>query len=845
MTVRTACRCAALVGAILGQGCGRREARPLAGPARPDGVTLEARRPPSPTGEANPPDAPTIRIRPDSVALAPGDPGVQLLADGPVAGGGRGDWTGAVAWEVEPEGVVAVGADGYAHPIGPGRATVRAVFGLDKAEAAISVAPSPGRAWDFAADVVPILTRYGCNAGGCHGKADGRGGFHLSLFGYDPEGDFLHLTRDDSGRRVSPFRPGESLVLGKATGHIPHGGGPRFPADSDAYETVRDWIGAGAPQRSGATHGPLTALAIEPASARLEGPGPRQFRVEARYADGHRRDVTRLASFRVNDDSAAQVDSNGKATLLRRAETDVVVRYQSQVAVARLSTPINPDLAFDFAKVPRRNLNVVDRELFKRLEALKVPPSPRASDAAFLRRASLDLDGRQPTPEQVREFLKDDDPGKRAKLVDRLLADRDFVRFWQIKLGDMLQISNARFGVGAIRYHDWIHESLTANRPWDQVVRALLTGVGDPTAAEGGPVNYALDGADAKIQAEQTARRFLGLRLRCCQCHDHPFDIWTQDDYYGLAAFFAKVGRDGAAPGRMGKVLVKVDPKGQLEHPRTHKAAEPKIPGGPAPKLAEQDDPRAALADWMIGPDNPFFARAAVNWVWAQLFGGGLVEPADDLSRSNPPVHPELLDALAAHFVAHRYDLRDLVRTIATSEAYGLSAATVPGNESDTRLFSHALPRPLTAHQMADALAQVTDVPNRFGALGARRALDLRDPTTPSAILDTFGRCPRVDGCSTVGPVALSLRQSLMLIGGEAVEAKVQDRRGYLANLLELAPSSADIVENLYLRSLCRPPTAEELAHWTRELSAAKSLPDAAEDLFWGLLNSREFAFNH
>ncbi len=352
---------------------------------------------------------------------------------------------------------------------------------------------------------------------------------------------------------------------------------------------------------------------------------------------------------------------------------------------------------------------------------------------------------------------------------------------------------------------------------------------------------------DPKEQAELTAQRFMGLRLRCAQCHDHPFDVWTQDAYYGLAAFFAKVQR-GAGYGQgammMRRPVVSINPEGQVVHLRTQKPAEPQLLDGKVVKLVAKEDPRKALAEWMTAPDNPYFARAAANWAWAQLFGKGLVDPPDDMSRANPAVHPELLDALAKHFVKTKFDMRDLVRTIATSEAYALSSGTVPGNERDTRLFSHHLPRPLTAHQMADALAQATDVPYKFNSV-PRRMIDLPDPLTPNTILDTFGRCPRTSGCSSTPTTPLSLRQALLLMGGDVVDSRVSSLNGYLSSALKLELEPEELVENLYFRTVCRPPTAEETSHWAAELKQATSRREAAEDLFWALLNSREFAFNH
>ncbi len=790
-----------------------------------------------PKPEAREPLRPTIAVSPASLQLKAGDVGYQLLVDDSAKTEPQ-----AVSWRAEPEGIIAVSESGYVRPIASGKAIVKVTTGSAVATVPVEVEVQANgkRAWSFDEDVVPILTRAGCNAGSCHGRAAGQNGFHLSFLGYDPESDHRAITRDAQGRRIARLRPESSLLLGKATGQVPHAGGLKLTPGSVDYQTLLDWLQAGAPRSSGKTHGRLVAIAIEPAVVRLDAPGPKQIRVVGRYADGHLRDVTHLASFRINDDSTLSIDASGMAVLLRRGEADLVVRYQSEVVSARLSAVVNPDLDLDFARLKRRNF--LDDLLYARLDALKVPPSPTATDAVFLRRASLDLTGEQPRPDAVRQFLADSDPEKRVKLVDRLIASADFVRFWEIKLGDLLQISSARFGNGAAYYHTWLNQQIGENRPWDQSVRTLLTALGNPMIFEGGPVNYALDGPDAQTQAEQTAQRFLGLRLRCAQCHDHPFDVWTQDDYYGLAAFFAKVQR-GGGPGR---TEVKLNPKGTVEHLRTKQVVTPRLPGGTLVHLAETDDPRKALADWMTAPDNPYFARAMANWVWAQFFGKGLADPADDLSRSNPPVHPELLDALARHFVDHKFDLRDLIRAVAVSEAYGLSSATIPGNEKDNRLFSHQTPRPLSAHQMADALAQATDVPNRFpNKPPGTRAIEVYDPATVSTILDTFGRCARTVGCASVSTPPLSLRQSLLLIGGDVIESKVNSLDGYLANLLELNPEPDEIVENLYLRVVCRPPSAEELSRWSAELSRAKSRGEASEDLFWALLNSREFAFNH
>ncbi|AMV38969.1 DUF1549 and DUF1553 domain-containing protein [Planctomyces sp. SH-PL62] len=809
---------------------------------------VETGRPPSrPAETVAAPASRTIQIDPTTFTIAGDAPGLQLLATEFRADSTARDAPSGLSWRVEPAGIATVDAGGYVRPLVAG--TVEVVASADGVEsrARVVVEPRAGRSWDFARDVEPILTKGGCNTGNCHGRAEGQSGFPLSLYGYDPDADFLAITRGAAQRRIAPIAPERSLVVLKATGEAPHGGGRRLSVGSSDYETLVAWIRAGAPRSLGEPAAALVKLTIEPPASAMSGPGVRQLRVVAEYADGRRRDATRQAVFKSLDDSTAVVDPQGRAELLRRGEADLVVRLGTLVETVRLSSPLNPDLAFDFASLPRSNL--IDDALFRRLETLKVPPSPPASDAAFLRRLTLDLTGGPPSPEEIRRFLADPDPEKRGKLVDRLLERPEFVQFWRIKLGDLLQISAARQGNGAYRYQEWLDARLAENAPWDGVVRTLLTALGNPNDLEaGGPVNYAIDALEPTVAAEQTAQRFLGLRLRCAQCHDHPFDVWTQDDYYGFAAFFAKVKQTGRGMGGMmsSRVEIGVDPQGEVKHLRTGEPVPPRLLDGRATTIAEDADPRVALAAWITSPENPYFARATANWVWAQLFGKGLVDPPDDMSRSNPPVHPELLDALAARFVATKFDLRELIRTVAASQAYGLSSAPVTGNEKDARWFSHQSPRPLSAHQMADALAQATDVPNRFpGASPTRRAIRVTDPGVASAILDAFGRCPRTTACASVQTPPLSLRQSLLLIGGDVVDSKVANLNGYLAAALALDLEPEELVENLYFRTLCRPPTPEESSRWSAELKQAGTLREAAEDLFWALLNSREFAFNH
>ncbi len=807
--------------------------------------------------------APSPILFPERAVLRPGDLGVQLVLLDPIGDATLSDRTRTVSWTVEPAGAAEIDEAGYLTPIGEsGTIRVRAEIEGDVGEACdqswsvtseIVVEPTAGsgRPWDFAEDIVPVLTRAGCNAGGCHGRKEGQNGFKLSFYGYDPKADYRALTAEDDGSRVDLEDPEGSLMLGKATGLEPHGGGMRLDYDSHEYQQLVDWLDAGAPEQFGPTHGSIVDLALEPAWVILDEPGPLQIRAVATFEDGHRRDVTRWATYESRDDSLIEVDDRGASRLLRRGESDVVVRYRNWVATVRIASPIHPDLAFDFHTLPRANF--IDERLYERLEQLRVPPSPHADDLTLLRRVSLDLTGHQPSPREIRDFVRDDDPEKFARLVDDLLDSSEFVHFWTIKLGDRLQVTSNRLGNGSAYLDLWLQRQVERNRPWDDLVTILLTAVGDPEQIQGGgPVNYALDDPDPTVRAERTAQRFLGLRLQCARCHDHPFDVWTQDDFYGLAAFFAKTGpmtpEEPAMAGMVPQLFVGVQPEGQVVHLRTEEPAVPVLLGGETLSEDYPDylDPRIELARWMTAPENPYFARATVNWIWGQFFGRGLAEPVDDLSASNPPVHPELLDALADHLIACDYDLRVLIRTIVLSNAYAASSATRPENAGDNRFFSHQFPRPLTAHQIADALAQATGVPNRFPnkAVGTP-AIEVHDPAVASTILDTFGRCDRRTGCSAVPTTPLSLRQSLLLIGGDVVDQKVAFINGYLANLLELEPMPDEVVENLYLRALCRYPSDEELSTWSAELEAADSFRDACEDLFWALLNSREFAFNH
>ena len=509
----------ALLAWLVAAGCGSNStpaAKPAAGlsapaspvPASPAIEGVASPKPIQAQAPTAPSPAPVLTISPEAATITADDPGVQLLLRRQSADGTVKDLTGLAAWRVDPPGFGAIEAGGYLRPLAAGKVAVKAVFEGQEVAAPINVEPRENRSWDFASDVVPILTRLGCNTGSCHGRADGQNGFHLSLSGYDSDGDYQSLVREGGQRRIALLDLEQSLLLTKATGRTPHGGGPRVAAAAPEYRLLLDCIKAGAPWQKGKSHGAVVAVSIEPKTIRLAEPGPQQLRVVSQHADGHKRDVTRQALYKVNDDASSSVSPDGRGELLRRAEADVIVRYRSHVLSARLATVINPALELDFGRLPRRNF--IDDELHKQLSSLKVPPSPPASDAAILRRISLDLAGQQPTPEQICQFLADKDPDKRLNLVDRLLARPEFVLFWRIKLGDLLQISQGRRGNGAYRYQEWIDRCLNENTPWDVMVTSTTFGTSfarSPLCRPTGSRPRQSPGTSATAGSSRTRRR--------------------------------------------------------------------------------------------------------------------------------------------------------------------------------------------------------------------------------------------------------------------------------------------------------------------------------------------------
>ncbi len=751
----------------------------------------------------------------------------------------------ASAWKVRQGNALEMDRDALFQPVRPGPAILESIGSQGQVQLQPVRVVEP-ESVDFTNDIMPLLTRHDCNSGGCHGRLDGQNGFKLSLFGYAAEQDYQAITRDSAGRRIDRMRPVSSLILLKASGRVSHGGGQAMSASSADYDRLKRWLEAGASE--GNPNGRrLKSLRVSPTTIQASESGKFTAHAIAEFSDGSQRDVSAWSDWKSLDDRVAQADQFGRLKVLEPGETDLVVRYGSYVTTARISyagPAIGPGVFESLASG-----TFIDKAVASHLQSLNIEPSPLADDSAYLRRATLDLVGRLPEPVEIRRFLKSTDREKRRKVVEDLLMDSDFTKFWSLKFGDLLQISTARQGNSAPFYLLWLQEQLDRGTAWDKIVRDLLTTRGDPASKQQAPAAYSLENIDPVAASQSTAQRLLGIRLRCAQCHDHPFDVWTQTQSHQFAAFFAKVRPIAPSPGQMmARQRIGYFADGQVLHPLTQKSVSPLVLSGNQPLIKPDTDPLAALADWITSAENPFMTRAFVNWLWAQFFATGLVDPLDDLSAANPPSHPALLDALARRFIELKFQIRPMIVEILQSKVYQTASQPTLTNARFARLNAFQAPRMMSAQQLADSLAQATGMPNRYtNKPTGTRALEIQDPATPSALLDTLGRCGRVDSCGSGigGSASSSLRQSLLWISSDTVDGKLGAPSGYLRQLLDLEPEPVEIVESLFLRSLCRFPTDSEKQHWSSAIQASPNRPEIVEDLFWALLNTREFLFNH
>jgi hypothetical protein len=724
-----------------------------------------------------------------------------------------------------------------------------------RAEAAV-----PEAAPSFLNEVMPLFTRLGCNQGACHGKGTGQNGFRLSLRGYAPELDYTSITREFHSRRVDPAVPDESLLLRKPLGLAPHEGGTLFTSGSRYHRVLLAWLRAGMPGPS-KSDPQILRLVVEPKQRSLR-PGQEQpLLARAEYSDGQTREVTWLCKFDSNDPGMADVDANGMVRVRRHGETAVRVSFQGLVAVAIFTSPF--EQAVDPNRLTQQN-NFIDKHVFHKLGALNIEPSDLCDDAAFLRRAFLDTLGILPTPAEVRAFLADKRPDRRARLIDQLLERPEFIDYWTLQWSDLFQNRRERDhdvrGIKGVRaFHEWLRKQVAANRPWDELARDVLTSGG--SAKDHPAIGYFIVTVGEHREAEKSevaasvAQALLGTRIGCAQCHNHPLEKYTQDDYYHFAAFFSRIRLERRDPKSGQPTLLHVlgkNPKDNeakapvgVVQPRTGQFLKPQPLDRSAMSIAPGDDPRVQLAKWITDPKNEYFSGAMVNRLWRHFLGVGLVEPVDDLRASNPPSNPELWAALNRDFVEHRFDLKHMMRQILNSRTYQLSSATRPGNRSDVKFYSHYYARRLPAEVLLDALSQSTGVPDSFpGYPLGLRACQLPDPGLSSYFLSLFGRSERVTACACERNGDVTMPQLLHLQNGSSVVEKIHSGDGRLARLLKSRASDDEIIEELFLASLSRLPSDKERGSLHRALTGADR-EEVLRDIFWAILNSKDFSFNH
>ena len=796
-------------------------------------------------GESAPvagPASETLLVEPQALELHDLFAGRQLL----VSWRGR-DATRAARYASADPQVAQVDAAGYVSARASGATQIIVRLGEAQCAVTVRVSLSADRPVDFANDIVPIFSRFGCNSGGCHGKASGQNGFRLSLFGFDPAFDYQALVQQARGRRVFPAAPERSLLLLKATGQVPHGGGRRFEVESEPYRQLVQWVRAGMPPaRPDAPR--VTRLQVVPPQVLLQPEQKQQLCVLAHLSDGSVQDVTRRCEYATNLGVVASVDDQGQLTAAGQVgEAAIMARYLGQVAVCRVMVPRGEPLA----EIPGfEPVNYVDRLCAEKWKKLGLLPSPPADDATYLRRVTLDLCGRLPTVEEVRMFLASSDSAKREQAVERLLASEDHAAFMAMRWGTILRNSHlAGSERAAYAFHNWLKDLFARNRPYDELVRGVVAAAGEWQDAPA--INWYWQMRDDQLHqvTADTAQVFLGLRLACARCHHHPYERFSQEDYYGLAGFFTRLGRKGF--GEPPPYFSAPQPTTGEINPLTGRTPQPKFLDGEYVECGPDDDPRQILVDWMVRPDNPYFARVAVNRLWGHFFGQGLVNEVDDMRETNPPSNPELLDALAQDFISHQFDMRHIIRTLVCSRVYQLSSDPTPANADDRQNFARFYARRLIAEVLLDAVDAATGSKTRFPGVSARaRAVDLPHEGFGSYFLDAFDRPRRVTGCECERSSAATLAQVLLLANSDEIENKLADGQGRVARAVASGAADEAIIEELYLATFSRPPGPEELARAVAYVAAQAAAgpsarQEALQDVLWALLNSKEFLFHH
>jgi hypothetical protein len=815
---------------------------PAKGLAPTEGIAL-----PRPT------EVQTIATYPTQITLKGLDDSCQLILTAALVNGRLQDLSGDVKYHVADTKVARVTTTGRVVPAGNGSTEITATYGDKSVKVAVSTQSCDvNLPINFANQVVPIFTKLGCNSGGCHGKASGQNGFKLSLLGYEPEVDYNALVKEARGRRLMPAAPDSSLLLLKAAGGVAHGGGKRMEVGSDEYRLIRRWIAAGMPV--GAKTDPVVVrITVFPEHRVLTRHNRQQFALAAHYSDGSVEDITRRGQYESNDQEIAIVDAGGLVrTLGMSGEAAVMCRYQGHVTTFRATVPLGlktPDYPFT-------ENTLVDRFTRKKWQELGLVPSERCSDEQFLRRISLDLTGTLPTPAQVLAFQSDSDSQKRDKLVDALLDSPEYSFFFANKWADILRVKrrgDPSRAKGTFAFHDWIRQAIAADKPYNEFARDILGAAGDEVCNP--PTVWYKELQEPQQFVDDTAQVFLGLRLACAQCHHHPYEKWSQDDYWGLAAFFGRLNRrnvqqPGEIPGQQpGRLVVTTRAHGGVQNKRTGQTAVMKPLDGKPMDVGPFEDPRHKLVDWMTAPKNPFFSRAVANRYWAHFLGRGIVDPLDDMRVTNPPSNPDLLDALADDLVAHNYSLKHLIRTICKSQTYQLSSVPNDFNKHDKQNYARYYPRRMSAEVLLDAVGQVTDSPATFGGLpqdrhAPRRAIMLPDESFGSYFLDVFGRPQRISACECERVSEANLAQALHLLNSDEIQGKLS-RPGGRADAMSKDPRpEPEKVEQLFLWAFARKPTGAQreaaLAHIAKNAANKKA---AYENILWALLNTKEFIF--
>lgn len=781
-----------------------------------------------------------IEVRPETIRFATPMQYMNIVVSGFYADGKVQDLTRAAQLTTSDARVARV-QEGIVLPVADGKTQLTVTVGDFKASVPVEcVDQTKPEQVSFLNSVQAALTKQGCNQGACHGSPSGKGGFRLSLRAYDPVLDIETLVREAYSRRIDPLDPAGSLLLRKPLMEVAHGGGRRIKKDDYSFGLLRDWIAQGS-QVDAETAAKCVKIEVYPKNREYLRPAHvQQLLVLGHYDDGSMRDITKLADYLSSDEAVATVDADGFVVSRERGETTVLVRYLDKMETTALT--FLADVPGFKWPAPSES-NYVDKLVFEKLHRLQITPSELCGDEEFVRRVHLDVIGRLPTVAETEAFLAEKSSAKRALLIDRLMESDEFPAFWAMKWADLLRVRKTKVSEpGVHKFHHWIEQAVRDNMPYDEFARRLVTASGSTLANPA--ANFYRTSADVNDCTETASQLFLGVRIQCAKCHNHPFERWTQDNYYGIAAFFQRVQRKKT--GDADDLVVWTARSGETTQPRTGKTMKPWAPLKGELDLPGEDDRREAFAAWLTNPDNPFFAKVEVNRIWGHLTGRGIIEPVDDFRESNPAAHPALLEALAKDFVAHGYDRKHVMRTILNSRVYQLSSRRNDFNKDDVKYFSHSRTRMLSAEQLLDAICQVTGVPEKYAGLPAgTRAVELPSPDVDNYFLKVFGQPARETACACERAGESNLSQALQMINGPLVHGKIKDANNRARLLAAAGKPQAEVIQELYLAAFCRKPSPPELKAALDHIAKSNDAQRGLEDVCWAILNTNEFLFQH